>query len=96
MKLAGERDAGKSGDRKSPSRSARVKLADFGISWSQASKWMMLARMATGQRPSLEAPCRVETQDLAVNEAACQVIDIARVGCFDESQVIHAMLLRVH
>jgi hypothetical protein len=32
----------------------------------------------------------------AVNEAACQVIDIARVGCFDESQVIHAMLLRVH
>jgi len=47
-KAAGRRDAGKGGDRKSPSSSTRVipSLADFGITYDEAAKWQRIAKLS--------------------------------------------------
>jgi hypothetical protein len=67
MKERGELDAGKGGDRKSPSQPTRVKtLADFGITYDQSSKWQKLADIPTDD---FEAALRGEEKrsDLAAS-----------------------------
>jgi hypothetical protein len=50
MKSQGLIDQGKGGDRKSQSRADTVKLAEFGITKSQSSRWQALARLSPGEQ----------------------------------------------
>ncbi|MGJ0505626.1 MAG: MT-A70 family methyltransferase [Methylocystis sp.] len=62
MAVDGERDAGKGGDRKSPSHDARVKLADMGITYSQSQRWQALAKLQKAEFEEIVAKRKIEAQ----------------------------------
>jgi hypothetical protein len=45
MAVKGERDAGRGGDRKSPTHDEPVILADLGVERNQATRWQEIARV---------------------------------------------------
>ena len=45
MAESGERDSGRGGDRRSPSKATRVKLDELGITWDQSYRWQQIYDM---------------------------------------------------
>ena len=79
MSERGERDQGKGGDRRSPSQAATVKLADLGITRSEAKRAMDLAKVPEGQFEAAlsgPAPSSASVRRAGNAEPQAQAVDV--------------------